>query len=86
MIAENIAELSARLRMPCIELGEQAPAFDLVSYAEAARRSCVAVRDADGCISVVLGDPFDHDTQDRIDERLAKPFRYRQASREEVSA
>jgi general secretion pathway protein E len=86
MIAENIAELSARLRMPCIELGEQAPAFDLVSYAEAARRSCVAVRDADGCISVVLGDPFDLDTQDWIEERLAMPFRYRLASREEVSA
>jgi len=86
MIAENIAELSARLRMPCIELGEQAPAFDLVSYADAARRSCVAVRDADGCISVVLGDPFDLDTQDWIEERLAMPFRYRLASREEVSA
>jgi general secretion pathway protein E len=86
MIAENITELSARLRMPCIELGEQAPAFDLVSYAEAARRSCVAVRDADGCISVVLGDPFDLDTQDWIEERLAMPFRYRLASREEVSA
>ncbi len=86
MIAENIAELSARLRMPCIELGEQAPAFDLVSYAEAARRSCVAVRDADGCISVVLGDPFDLDTQDWIEERLAMPFHYRLASREEVSA
>ena len=86
MIAENIAELSARLRMPCIELGEQAPAFDLVSYAEAARRSCVAVRDADGCISVVLGDPFDLDTQDWIEERLGVPFRYRLASREEVSA
>ena len=86
MIAENIAELSARLRMPCIELGEQAPAFDLVSYAEAARRSCVAVRDADGCISVVLGDPFDLDTQDWIEERLTMPFRYRLASREEVSA
>ncbi|HJV11046.1 MAG TPA: GspE/PulE family protein [Burkholderiales bacterium] len=90
MIAENIAELSARLRMPCIELGEQTPAFDLVSYAEAARRSCVAVRDADGCISVVLGDPFDLDTQDWIEERLgaamSMPFRYRLASREEVSA
>jgi general secretion pathway protein E len=44
------------------------------------------VRDADGCISVVLGDPFDLDTQDWIEERLAMPFRYRLASREEVSA
>jgi general secretion pathway protein E len=86
MIMENIAELSARLRMPCIELGEQAPAFDLIAYAEAARRACVAVRDADGAVSVVLGDPFDLDTQDWIEQRLAIPFHYRLASKDDVTA
>jgi general secretion pathway protein E len=86
MIMENIAELSARLRMPCIELGEQAPAFDLIAYAEAARRACVAVRDADGAVSVVLGDPFDLDTQDWIEQRLAIPFQYRLASKDDVTA
>jgi len=86
MIMENIAELSARLRMPCIDLRDQAPAFDLIAYAEAARRSCVAVRDAEGALSVVLGDPFDLDTQDWIEERLTMPFRYRLAPKEAVSA
>ena len=86
MIVDNIAELSARLRMPCIDLGGQAPAFDVIAYGEAARRSCVAVRDADGLVSVVLGDPFDLDTQDWIEERLTMPFRYRLAPKEEVSA
>ncbi|HEX6156615.1 MAG TPA: GspE/PulE family protein [Burkholderiales bacterium] len=86
---ENLADLSAKLRMPAIsleQLAEQQAAFDLVPYSEAARRACVALRDADGAVSVVLGDPFDLDTQDWIEERLAAPFRYRLASREDVAA
>src|SRR6185503_4153517 len=62
------------------------PAFDLVTYSEAARRACVALRDDDGAVSIVLGDPFDLDTQDWIEERLAAPFRYRLASRADVEA
>ena len=57
-----IAELSTRLRMPCIsmeEMRDSEAAFDLVPYSEAARRACVALRDGDGAVSVVLGDPFD---------------------------
>ena len=89
MVMENIADLSARLRMPAISLEqflEQQAAFDLIPYSEAARRTCVALRDAEGAVSVVLGDPFDLDTQDWIEERLAAPFRYRLASREDVAA
>jgi general secretion pathway protein E len=89
MVMENVADLSARLRMPAISLQEmqdQNAAFDLIPYAEAARRTCVALRDAEGAVSVVLGDPFDLDTQDWIEERLAAPFRYRLASREDVAA
>jgi len=89
MMTENIAELSSRLRMPSISLeamAEETPAFDLIPYAEAARRACIALRDADGGVSVVLGDPFDLDTQDWIEERLAAPFRYRLARREDVEA
>jgi general secretion pathway protein E len=89
MVMENLADLSAKLRMPAISLEqllEQQAAFDLLPYSEAARRSCVALRDADGAVSVVLGDPFDLDTQDWIEERLAAPFRYRLAKREDVAA
>jgi general secretion pathway protein E len=84
-----IAELSSRLRMPALSLQQirlQQPAFDLVPYAEAARRACVALRAADGAISVALGDPFDLDTQDWLEERLAAPFSYRLAAREDVEA
>jgi general secretion pathway protein E len=88
MVMENIADLSAKLRMPAISLEqllEQQVAFDLIPYSDAARRACIALRDAEGAVSVVLGDPFDLDTQDWIEERLAAPFRYRLASREDVS-
>jgi general secretion pathway protein E len=88
MVMENIADLSAKLRMPAISLDqllEQQVAFDLIPYSEAARRACIALRDAEGAVSVVLGDPFDLDTQDWIEERLAAPFRYRLASREDVA-
>ena len=89
MVMENIADLSAKLRMPVIspeQFREQQVAFDLIPYSEAARRNCVALRDAEGAVSVVLGDPFDLDTQDWIEERLAAPFRYRLAAREDVTS
>jgi general secretion pathway protein E len=82
MIDNEIAELSAKLHMPALSLEQmcaEAPAFDLLPYGEAARRGCVALRNSDGLVSVVLGDPFDLDTQDWLEERLGAPFRYRVA-------
>jgi general secretion pathway protein E len=79
---KDLAELSAKLHMPALSLDEmcgEAPAFDLLPYAEAARRGCVALRNSHGVVSVVLGDPFDLDTQDWLEERLQAPFRYRVA-------
>jgi general secretion pathway protein E len=85
----NLAELSDRLRVPSISIEamrRQSPAFDLVPYAEAARRACVALRDSVGELSIVLGDAFDLDAQDWIEERTSAPFSYRLASREDVAA
>lgn len=84
-----VARLSATLRMPGITLQEmlgEAPAFDLIPYAEASRRGCVALRAADGAASVVLGDPYDLDTQDWAEERMPAPFQYRLAHRLDVIA
>ena len=47
MVTREIAELAASLRIDAIDLVElhaAAPAFDVIAYAEAARRGCVAVR------------------------------------------
>ncbi len=89
MIAEEIVQLSQKLFMPAVSLDDMRryeAAFDLVPYAEATRRACVALRNAEGEVSIVLGDPFDLDSQDWLEERLGVPFRYRLAHREDVSA
>ena len=82
MTQQDLAEISARLHMPALTLEQmcaESAAFDLLPYGEAARRGCVALRNAHGVVSVVLGDPFDLDTQDWVEERLQSAFRYRVA-------
>jgi general secretion pathway protein E len=89
VITEEILSTSQRLRMPAASLDDmkaQAPAFDVVAFAEASRRACVALRDAEGTLSVVLGDPYDLDTQDWLEERLGESFHYRVAHRLDVAA
>jgi general secretion pathway protein E len=86
---EFLLRLSLTLRMPAArleDLGAGAPAFDLLPYAEASRRCCVALRAADGRLEVVLGDPYDLDTQEWIEARIGEPFRYRVAHRLDLGA
>ena len=86
---EFVAGLSAALHMPAVSLNEmlgEQPAFELIPYAEASRRGCVALRSTDGALSVVLGDPYDLDTQDWIEDRLRTAFRYRIAHRLDIAA
>ena len=85
----GLARLAQALHMPVTTLEElraEQPAFDLVPYAEALRRGCLALRAADGAASVVLGEPYDLDTQDWLEERLRAPFRYRLAARADIAA
>jgi general secretion pathway protein E len=86
---DNVAALSDTLLIAAMALDEmraQQPAFDAIPYAEATRRSCVALRAADGMLLVVLANPYDLDTQDWIEERLREPFGYRIAHRLELAA
>jgi general secretion pathway protein E len=87
--AELVDRLSETLRIAGIALDEMRaaqPSFDALPFAEATRRNCVALRAADGTLLVVLGNPFDLDTQDWIEERLREPFGYRLAHRLDVAA
>jgi general secretion pathway protein E len=86
---ENLERLSETLRIAAIALQDmrsQAPDFDAIPFAEAVRRGCVALRAADGMLLVVLGNPYDLDSQDWIEERLREPFGYRVALQPEVAA
>jgi general secretion pathway protein E len=89
MITPEIAELAASLRIAAIglpELHAAQPAFDVIPYAEATRRGCVAVRGAGDELFIVLGDAYDLDTQDWIEDRMRADFTYRLAQSEDVAA
>jgi general secretion pathway protein E len=84
-----VNEIAERLHLAGIvleDMRELAPAFDALPYADALRRCCVALRAADGMLLVVLGNPYDLDTQDWIEERLREPFGYRVAHAADVEA
>ncbi len=85
----DIQTLEKDLRIAAISLDEMRaaqPAFETIAFAEATRRHCVALRAADGTLLVVLGNPFDLDTQDWIEERLREPFGYRLADAGDLGA
>ena len=89
MIAREIADLAASLRIAAIDLVElhaSRPAFDVIPYAEAARRGCAAVRGAAGELFIVLGNAYDLDTQDWIEDRMRADFTYRLAQSDDVTA
>jgi general secretion pathway protein E len=86
---EFLSRLSATLHMPDVTLAEMRgaePALELIPYAEASRRACVALRSSTGSICVVLSDPYDSDCQDWIEERIRAPFRYKVGHRLDVVA
>jgi len=86
---QNLEQVCATLRIAAIALDEmraQTPDFDAIPFGEARRRNCVALRAADGMLLVVLGKPYDLDTQDWIEERLREPFGYRVAQEPELAA
>jgi general secretion pathway protein E len=87
--AEVTARLACTLRLPALTLEAMraaTPAFDLVPYAEAMRRCCVALRAPDGEVTVALGDPYDLDAQDWVEERMAGPFAFAVAHRVEIAS
>jgi general secretion pathway protein E len=84
-----VEHLSALFRVPAIRFDEMrgcTPAFELLSYAEATQRKCVALRSPDAVLYAVLSDPFDGSAQDLIEERLTESFAYRLAHPEELAA
>jgi len=71
---------------PIQRLHELAPAFDVLPFSEAAGRECIAFRDERGELLLVIGDPFALDLQAWAAERLARPFAYCLAHRDDIGA
>src|SRR6185436_6533235 len=51
-------------------------AFDVLPYADAARRGCAPVRGAGGALALAFGDPFTADLRAWAEERIAEPFEW----------
>ncbi|WP_028989937.1 GspE/PulE family protein [Thermithiobacillus tepidarius DSM 3134] len=74
---EFLRSLGGTLHYPVLDMAalrSLAPAFDLVPYAEALRRECLALRNADGEVLLALADPFSPALLDWAEECLGVPF------------
>ncbi|MEN9457227.1 MAG: hypothetical protein RL210_2746 [Pseudomonadota bacterium] len=59
---ELLRAVGEALKMPTLamrEMQQLTPAFDLIAYADALQRQCIAFRDAQGELLPVIGTPFD---------------------------
>ena len=68
------------------ELHRMAPAFDVLPFTEAMERECLALRDENDALVLVMGDPFNIDLQAWAEQRVAARFNWRLAHRADVAA
>ena len=61
------------------ELHALTPDFEILPYAQAAQRECVALRDADGHLLAAIGEPFDPALRVWAETAIAEPFDWRLA-------
>ncbi len=68
------------------DLHRMAAAFDVLPFAEALEHECLALRDEDDVLVLVMGDPFNTDLQAWAEERVIAGFSWRLAHRADVAA
>ena len=68
------------------DLHRMAPAFDVLPFAEAMERECLALRDEEDALVLIMGDPFNIDLQAWAEERMVAGFSWRLAHRADVAA
>ena len=62
------------------------PGFDVLPYADAIERECIALRDDTGNLTLVISDPFNNALQAWAEQRIASPFDWKLAHRADVAA
>ncbi|HEY0666471.1 MAG TPA: GspE/PulE family protein [Gallionella sp.] len=71
--ANFVAALGSLLHYPVYgmdELNRLSPAFDVLPFADAMERGCVAFRDGEGQLLVIIGDPFHASLEVWLEHRL----------------
>lgn len=81
-----IAQAWRCLTLSMLELHTLQPDFTVIPYAEAAKRTCVALRDADGNLRVMIADPFDADLTGWVEARITVPFHWSISHRKDIAA
>lgn len=87
--ARFVRALAATLHYPAAameDLRRMAPAFDVLPFAEALERRCLALRDGNEDVVLVTGDPFDTDLQAWAEQRLPQRFGWCLAHPADVAA
>jgi general secretion pathway protein E len=87
--AEFTAVLAAALRFPALpnqRLHALKPAFELLSFNEAAARECIPFRSESGEALLAIGDPFALDLQAWATEHIREPFSLGLAHRDDIGA
>lgn len=87
--AEFMAALGETLHYPVLamhELHRLAPAFDVIEFPQALEHECLALRDEDGKLLVVFGDPFDAGIQAWAEDLVTQHFEWYLAHRADITA
>lgn len=67
-------------------LNRLTPAFDVLPFSEAVERSCIALKDDNGRLTVMMSDPFNLSLQATLEQRITAEFDWGLAHRADVSA
>ena len=84
-----LATLAETLHYPAYameDLHRQEPAFDVLPFAEAVARGCMVLRDEQGALALVMGDPFDNAIHAWAEQRISADFSWGVAHRGDVAA
>jgi general secretion pathway protein E len=87
--ATFVRALGRKLRYRALDmdaLRSHAPAFDVLPFAVALQRECLALRDVEGMLHLVTSDPFDTHLVAWAEQQIAENFRWCVAHRSDVAA
>ena len=75
--AEAMQEIGDALHYPVFdmhELNRYSPAFDLLSFADVAKRECMVLRDQSGNLAAIFCDPFNAALQEWLEAKTSKSY------------
>ena len=85
-LVRALVELSRIESIDSVELYASTPDFDMLPYVECARRGCVALRDGNAGLTLVLADPFSEELAAWARAAIVEPYQVRLAHFEDIAS